>query len=387
MKWMLCLWLLLGSSVVAKAQQDSAQAPVTDSLRGHYHSFFPIPVLGYSPEKGLEFGAAMLYSFYADKKHPSPVTRNSSLNLVPAFTTKHQYKIDLRADVWTRNNTWHVRGGMRYQYFPFSFYGLGDSTHASDRSLVDNRRFRAQVDGERRLTGHFYAGISLAYQYDEYKSSNDKGIYSSMPLNYKEGGHELFAGVTAVYDDRDNQNYTTRGTFLRLNVANALAFASTQTVYTIDLRGNQFFSISKKSIIGLNGYFRSVQGDNVPFFLLPELGSDQMMRGYYTGRYRDRNYLTAQVEYRYLVDPKIHIKIGRLNTHPKFALAAFAGAGDVFGNHHFDLGDFKPSLGGGIRYFYDEHAKLTVRIDGAIGEKRPGESRQKGLYLSLAEAF
>ncbi|HEY0274039.1 MAG TPA: hypothetical protein VGC22_12685 [Chitinophaga sp.] len=387
MKWILCWALLCGSVAGAKAQQDSTRAPAADSLPARYHSFFPIPVLGYSPEKGLEIGAAMLYSFYAGRQLPGAATRNSSLNLIPAFTTKHQYKIDLRADIWTPDNTWHLKGGLRYQYFPFYFYGLGDTTHEANRSLVDNRRFRLQLEGERRITGHFYAGLSLLYQYDTYRSSDGKGIYYSMPLQDKSGGHALFAGVTAVFDDRDNQNYTTRGTFLRLNVANALAFASTRTVYTMELRGNQFLSVSKKSVIGLNGYFRSVQGNQVPFFLLPELGNDQIMRGYYTGRYRDRNYLAAQVEYRYFLDPKIRVKIGPLDMHPKFALAAFAGAGNVFGNHHFQLGNFKPSIGGGIRYFYDEHARLTVRLDGAIGEKRPGEARQKGLYLSLAEAF
>lgn len=387
MKWMLGLAMVCCSITVAKAQTDSTSVPAADPVPVHHHSFFPVPVLGYSPEKGLEIGAAMLYSFYADHRHPGVHTRNSTLYLIPAITTKHQYKVDLRTDIWTRENLWHFRGGLRYQYFPFYFYGLGDTTHAADKSLVDNRRFRAQFDAERRITGHFYAGISLEFQDDEYQSSDHKGIYETMPLNYKSGGHELMAGITAVFDNRDNQNYTTHGTFLRLNLANALNFASSQTVYTVDLRGNQFFSLSKKSVIGLNGYFRSVQGDNIPFYLLPELGSDQIMRGYYTGRYRDQNYLAGQVEYRYFVDPKIRVKLGKWDLHPKFALAAFAGAGDVFNNHNFDLGNFKPSLGAGVRYFYDEHAKLTVRIDGAIGEKRPGEARQKGLYLSLAEAF
>ncbi|HVI48552.1 MAG TPA: hypothetical protein VM802_27030, partial [Chitinophaga sp.] len=84
---------------------------------------------------------------------------------------------------------------------------------------------------------------------------------------------------------------------------------------------------------------------------------------------------------------KMHIRIWFVDVRPKFALAAFAGAGSVFSNHDFQLSGFKPSYGIGVRYFYDESAKLTVRIDYAVGEKRAGESRQKGLYLSLAEAF
>ena len=98
------------------------------------------------------------------------------------------------------------------------------------------------------------------------------------------------------------------------------------------------------------------------------------MRGYYTGRYRDENLIAAQTELRY-----------RFST--RFGLVAFGGGGRVFANGDFSLKQFKPSLGAGMRYFYDPAKGLSVRIDYGIGEKRQNEVRQKGLYLSLAEAF
>jgi hypothetical protein len=44
-------------------------------------------------------------------------------------------------------------------------------------------------------------------------------------------------------------------------------------------------------------------------------------------------------------------------------------------------------VGAGLRYFYDVERGLSVRADYAVGEKRPGEKRQSGFYLSLGEAF
>jgi hypothetical protein len=41
----------------------------------------------------------------------------------------------------------------------------------------------------------------------------------------------------------------------------------------------------------------------------------------------------------------------------------------------------------GLRYFFSLEHNSTVRFDYAIGEKRPGEKRQSGFYLSLSEAF
>lgn len=358
-----------------------------DTVLPRKSSFLPLPVLGYSPEKGLEIGAAMLYSFYTNKKNPDLVTRNSTVNLIPSITTKNQYKIDLKTDIWTKNNTWHFRGELRYHNYPVYFYGIGDSTHYDDRTLVGNTRFKMQLEGEKRISGHFYAGASIMYQYNEFNAKENKGIYPGLSLTDKTGGHVTFIGVTGIFDNRDNQNYTTKGTWLKLNIAHAPAFISTTPLWKVEAQGKQFFTLSRKSTLGFNGYLNSIQGKDKPFYLLPEMGNDMIMRGYYTGRYREQNYLALQTEYRYLVDPKIRVKIWFLDTSPKFALAAFAGTGTVFSNRNLDFSRLKPNYGVGIRYFYDEASRLTVRIDYGWGEKRPGEKRQSGFYLSLAEAF
>ncbi|WP_186774541.1 BamA/TamA family outer membrane protein [Chitinophaga pinensis] len=371
--------------LVAQQQlQDTVQPKQQDTAVIHKRSFFPLPVAGYSPEKGLEVGAAMLYSFYTSK---DPVLRNSTINLIPTVTTEKQFKIDLKTDIWTDANNWHFRSNLRYHDFPINFYGLGDTTRKAGATLLDNRRYKVQLEGERRIGGHFYAGMSVLYQHDTYSTKETKGVYPGMSLVDKNGGHVTFIGATGIYDNRDNQNYTTKGSWVRLNVAFAPAFLSKHALWKFDGQVRHFVPISPKSTVGFNGLFNSLQGSVLPFYLLPELGNDLMMRGYYTGRYRDQNYLAGQVEYRYFLDPKIPINIWFLHMQPKFALAAFGGSGAVFNNKDIAMSHFKPSYGMGVRWFYDEGAKLTVRIDYAWGEKRTGEERQSGLYLSLAEAF
>lgn len=379
---LLCAGMLKAQDVV---KQDSARGRKDSAV--HRPSFFVLPVLAYSQEKGLEMGAAMLYSFYLDKRKPDPLTRNSTINLIPAFTTEKQWKIDLKTDLWTRGNTWHFKSNLRYHDYPLYFYGIGDTTHKADQSLLNNQRYKVQLEGEKRITGNFYAGVSLLYQHDDYSAGDAKGIYPQMQLVDKNGGHVTFIGVTGIYDNRDNQNYTTRGNWVRLNVAYAPGFLSTRTLWKIDAQSRHFFPISRKSTIGLNANFNSLQGSALPFYLLPEMGNDLLMRGYYTGRYRGQNYLALQAEYRYFLDPKIPINIWFLHMQPKFAIAAFGGTGTVFANRDFSFSQFKPNYGVGGRWFYDEHAKLTIRIDYGWGEKRPGEKRQSGFYLSLAEAF
>jgi outer membrane protein assembly factor BamA len=367
-----------------KAQQLKDTSIVADTAVIHKRSFFPLPVLGYSPEKGLEIGAAMLYSFYTSK---DPVLRNSTINLIPSVTTEKQLKIDLKTDIWTDANNWHFKSNLRYHDFPINFYGLGDTTRKAGATLLDNRRYKVQLEAERRIGGHFYAGMSIQFQHDDYSAKEMKGVYPGMSLVDKDGGYVTFIGATGIFDNRDNQNYTRTGSWVRLNVAFAPAFLSKHALWKFDAQVRHFIPISPKSTVGFNSLFNSLQGSTRPFYLLPEMGNDLMMRGYYTGRYRDQNYLAGQVEYRYFLDPKIPVNIWFLHMQPKFALAAFGGSGAVFNNRDIAMSHFKPSYGLGARWFYDEGARLTIRIDYAWGEKRRGEERQSGLYLSLAEAF
>jgi outer membrane translocation and assembly module TamA len=99
-----------------------------------------------------------------------------------------------------------------------------------------------------------------------------------------------------------------------------------------------------------------------------------MMRGYYSGRYREENLLAAQAEFRYRLIPKL-------------GFVAFAGAGSVYQSENLELRNFKPSYGGGMRYFFDVERGLSIRLDYGLGEKRANEERQKGFYVSLGEAF
>src|SRR5919202_1053916 len=97
--------LLLLCAGMLKAQHVQTDTTVVRSdTTIHKPSFFVLPAMAYSQEKGLKVGAAILYSFYLDKRNPDPLTRNSTINLIPAITTESQWKIDLKTDFWTRGN-------------------------------------------------------------------------------------------------------------------------------------------------------------------------------------------------------------------------------------------------------------------------------------------
>jgi len=347
----------------------------SDADTGRSSSFLPLPVLAYSQETGIEIGALSLYSFYTDRK--DTLTRTSRIIGGATFTAKKQTNFILKSDIWSPQNKYHYTGEIRYKNFPFNFYGIGNSTLESNKDPIIQKLFKLNGGIEKRFGNNRYTGLNIGYESYQFSDKTTDGIFSSDPSIFdKDGGKLLYIGFTQIIDSRNSNTYTTKGTFARMNYSYAPDIFGGNNfgggLFKIDLRN--FQSINKKATFAFNGQYQSLNGENTPFYLLPQLGGDEMMRGYYAGRYRDENLLAIQSEI-------------RLRFHPRFGIVGFAGTGTVFTRRDFSLKDFKPSLGGGFRYFFDIERGLSVRMDYGIGEKNRGEKRQSGFYLSLGESF
>ena len=338
-------------------------------------SFLALPVLGYAQETGLEFGAVSLYSFYTDRK--DTLSRTSRLTGVATFTTKSQSNFQLKSDIWSPGNTYHYTSELRYRNFPFNFYGTGNSTFEANEDRITQKLFRMNAGAEKRIGKITYTGLNVNFDSYRFTDKASGGVYGTDPsLRDRDGGKVLFFGISQIIDNRNSNTYTTKGSYLKLNYSYAPALFGGENfdggMFEADLRS--FKSLGGKLVAGINGLYQTVGDGGTPFYLLPQLGNDEMMRGYYTGRYRDENLIALQAEL-------------RLRLNPRFGFVGFAGTGTVYGHGEFQIADLKPSMGAGFRYFFDIEKGLSVRMDYALAEKRPGEARQKGFYLSLGESF
>lgn len=338
-------------------------------------SFMPIPVFGYAQETGFEFGLGSIYSFYIDKAD----TNNRSSNFFGAasYSTKKTYNFKLRGDAWTKHNKLHLIGEIRFKNMPFNFYGVGNNTLHTDEDKLVQRLVKLSFDVEKKVAPNTYTGVSLGFENYKFTDQTTGGIYSTSNHLYdKDGGSVLFIGLSQSYDTRNSNNYPTKGFFGRVsyqyapNIFGGENFNGSQI--KLDLRN--FWSIAPKVVLGVQGIYYTIQSKATSFYLLPQLGNDEIMRGYYGGRYRDENLIAAQAELRYRFMERL-------------GLVVFGGSGKVFANGESVLKSLKPNYGLGGRYFFDPAKGLSVRLDYGVGEKRPNEKRQSGLYISFAEAF
>jgi hypothetical protein len=337
-------------------------------------SFVLLPVLSSAPETGLELGGSALYSFYTDTI--SPNTRISNIFAYGTLTTKGQSRINLSTNYWLPQNKYHYTASIGYINFPFDFYGVGNNTHKVDADRLGQKRVRLTFTGEKKFGNNIYIGV-VAGGYDyRFNDANTTGIFNADPtIEGRHGGAFLYAGPSLVFDNRNNNTYTTKGIHITsyLNLMKGVFSNNSYSGGLFNLEYAQYFKLNRHFVLAFDVQEQSLTGSQSPFYLLPALGSDEMMRGYYNGRFRDRNLLAGQTELRYRLSDRIGV-------------VGFLGTGQVF-NKTFSLDEFKPNYGGGLRYFFDTEKGLSIRVDYGVGEKRPGESRQSGVYIGLGEAF
>lgn len=339
-----------------------------------HSSFVIVPVLTSAPETGIEVGGSALYSFYADT-----TVKNTNVSNVfgyASITTKDQTNLTLSSAYWFPGNRTHLSAAISFINFPFDFYGIGNATSQANQDKLGEHRFKLNLEAEKKLGDYLFLGI-VAGGFDyQFSDSNPTSIYNTDPaVEGKQGGPSVFAGPSLIFDSRNNNTYTTSGTIVTayLNIMQGMFTNNNYQGGFFNVEYSGFFSLDKQWVLGLDVQEQSLVGGQSPFYLLPALGSDGMMRGYYGGRFRDRNFLAGQTELRYRISKR-------------FGIVGFAGTGEVF-HTDFDPHDLKPNYGGGVRYFFDVQKGLSIRMDYGVGEKRPGESRQQGLYVALGEAF
>jgi hemolysin activation/secretion protein len=97
------------------------------------------------------------------------------------------------------------------------------------------------------------------------------------------------------------------------------------------------------------------------------IGNNEIMRGYYDGRYIDKSLVNATVELRQ------HI-------YKRHSAVCWVGAGEVFSNNtHFALKRILPNFGIGYRWEFKK--RVNVRLDLGFGKK------ETGVIFSINEAF
>ncbi len=328
-------------------------------------TILPLPVVYYQPETRFVVGVAAVLNF----RFPgdSLGARPSSLINGIAYTQNKQLLLYSNFNVFYNNAQYYLFGEIGYYKYSYKYFGIGARDVKEELYEVDYPRIKASL--VRRILPHVYAGIG--YQYEDYRVKNllPGGVLENGVVPGATGSETAGLGLTALYDSRDSVFYPNKGVYAQFSTLhNGTAVGGDRSFSRYILDVAYYRALRSKTILALNSYNSFVVG-NAPFQQQSLIGGNRKMRGYYEGRYIDKNQVTGQAEVRFPIK-------GRFG-------AAVFGSAAFLGNESQFLRTGEPIFagGGGIRFNAIRKDHLNIRLDYAIGRE------SSGIYLVFGEAF
>jgi len=325
-------------------------------------SVLPVPAIGYTPETKTYVGLVTLFTF---NNTIDSLTRSSNAKLEFVYTWNKQMIFETDWNYFFPEEKWFTKGRLIYfSKYPDLYYGIGFDTPDSGELSFESNRIKFDADLFRNIKNKLFLGAGINYtDYKNIKSLNDS-------LFYPELTDEKNFGVKIIFlkDARNNILSPSKGDYLE--VSNSFNFGTSfYAKFSFDYRYYLGFGKTKSNILASRFYHSSVFG-TPPFYDYSMIGGDKYVRGYYLGRFRDKNFSTLQFELR----NQLFWRIG---------IATFGGISMVYKNlNGIESESFKPNAGVGLRFLVDEKQGTNLRIDYAVGAQN-----QSGFYISFGESF
>jgi hypothetical protein len=291
--------------------------------------------------------------------------REAVFDLNGLYSIKNYKQVEVGARVpWNRRGRVFVGGrGGWLDATQVGFYGIGPDSESGDRGnfrlqetyaigtlLLKPSRW-TRLEGEVGVEGYTNEGGSGRAPSIEtiYNGATAPGLF--LDTNY------IHSKGTAAIDWRFSPGYTRTGGYYGVTFHDYADRDKTFSFRRLDGEVIQHLPIMRETwVLSFRGRMQSTLGDddNVPYYMLPYLGSGNTLRGYPTGRFRDRHALLTSAEFRW-VPSRLALD-----------MAIFYDAGKVANRREdLDFNDLETDWGIGIRFHGP--AATPLRLEGARG--------------------
>lgn len=319
-----------------------------------------IPLLFYSPETKFGFGLAGVHTFQLPQSELS-----SQLQLGFAYTTLDQVLLYTPFQVIAKKS--RFEGELGYYRFGYFYYGIGFDQAKTHEEFYEVRYPRLRLSGYKTV-GKFNFGLIISGDWFKMLELEEESLLESQKVAGFNGMKYLGLGPAFVYDSRDN-SYFPRSGFL----------ISGQYQHFIELANDYYkfqkwqASIANYQRLGKGVFATEIGAEfnsgDIPFVQFAGLGGTKVLRGYYADRFRDRNALYIQKEYRYV--PK------------RVGFTLFSSLGWVYPEAKgWTISETVWAGGAGFRYQLQKNRKLNLRLDMAVNQLGG-----LNFYFTVLEAF
>jgi len=338
-------------------------------------SIAPRPILGYTRETNVLLGLQLNIVFNPKNKVKQlGFTRPSSISPALSYGFNGQVYTHILTDYFTKTG-WHLVHDMGFLLKNRSyFFGIGNQADRSQRALYQNDVFMLEGTVSKSIYRRFYGGIRYHLRDDKKLDFVDAG---SAELAGTHGGSLAGVGVLLQYDTRNDLFFPTNGHFIDFTYTRYDQwFGSSYRFNELKLDYRYYFPMAgwrRETSFAVQGFYQNTFGGTVPFYALPYLTADRMIRGVWRNLYIDKQALALQGELR--------STFSAIDT--RYGYVLFGGVGDVSSNF---FNDYRPKpigfFGMGLRRQLIPKLKLHSRLDGAVTTRG-----DLGFFGSVGVAF
>ena len=336
-----------------------------------------VPAAGYSLQTGFAVLGVANAAFYTSKHQDANI---SSVLTSLTYSQQKQIIFPIQANIWTRGNKYNLVTDWRYLKYPSYTYGLGGYTTFYDQYSIDFSALRLHQTLYRRVKGDLYLGIgyNLDYFWNVKEVDPPAGVQTDFQC-YGYSSSETASGITfnMLYDSRRNSINPEGGTYLNINYRPNFTFLGNDKTWRsliVDARKYYVLPFGKDNILAFWNYDWLTLSGAPPYLMLPNTGGDAYSntgRGYIQGRFRGKNMLYLESEYRFA-----------LSGNDLLGGVLFVNAQSFTeeGSGRFEV--ISPGYGAGIRIKLNKFSRTNIALDYGFGNNGSG-----GFFVNLGEVF
>ena len=319
----------------------------------------------YATDTGAGIGLVASATYSANRA--DTLLERSNASLYSDVTSKAFLMIGLRGNHFFPGRRWRMDYRLYVYTFPSYLWGLGydQADDDANKSKYSRTKFEGMARLLARLGRHQYLGPIVRYQYVHAYRLKQRApqLLAGQPMTVTDVG----AGLSYTLDSRDFILNASRGWLVQVDLtANPAFLGNNRTYCSAEMQVCTYRRVWRGAVIAGELHTRQNAG-HVPWPMLADVGSSNRMRGYYEGRYRDKNVIDVQVELRQ------HI-------WHRNGMVLWAGAAQVFPRYSaLRLDRILPNAGVGYRWQFKQG--VNVRLD--YGFSRNGT----GFIFNINEAF
>lgn len=323
------------------------------------------PVPGYSPQLGWNL---TLVSAYFLEPAEEVDHAASVLGGFAYFSSNGSRAYGLGANLHLLDDNLRVQAGglyadVRYDYYINDVLGSG-----GDLAIpIEQSGPGFFASASWRVWKKLYVG--LGYLGGEIESGL-RGVPPIIPPEIRPDLTLRLGGVTVPLriDSRDDEQFPRSGWKIDANtILYRESVGGDFDAETYKVVFNNYLPMRDEDVLASRFIIRGTSGD-APFFLLSTLGGSTDLRGYPSGRYRDRYMYAVQSEYRW-------------HFNDSWIFTGFAGFGEVADEFSGFGEDLLPAAGIGVRFVLSKKHKVSLSSDVAVGNDG------WEFYFGVGEAF